>query len=388
MVDKYQQRDFMTGPEGCPPWLCGEGTNAQKYMFTIGLALDGLLEKMNEAMAAKLPGHADPSLIPLQAADRVMVQGPAETNDQFVLRLRDAFQAWSRAGSRNASLAQLQAYLTGLQPGAALNLPECLIVGGNTSLTTWSTLYRSAAQGAPPARTIVAPPNWDWDGLDRPSRAWLVLFMHLVATGNAGSGATVASVGGSGVVGVTSGFATITGLSGMTVNDEQRYLTLSGGVAGNTGTFQIQTCLSTSSVIIADPSAVVGGSLTWSVGAYPYIGPAPVWGSPAFVWGAGTWGLNCSHLVVESIRSILKRWKSAGTFYPKIIVSFGGGDGTAGNEFSPLSSQGAGNPDGTWGSFGKNVGGVWVPARQALNPFTAFCDGTGQAIRCYEKNVT
>jgi len=66
-------------------------------------------------------------------------------------------------------------------------------------------------------------------------------------------------------------------------------------------------------------------------------------------------------------------------------VSFGGGDGTASNEFSPLSAQGAGNPDGTWGDIGKLSGGAWVPAKQPLNAFTAFCDGTGTAVQCYEK---
>ncbi len=386
-MSKFQQRHWMTGPDLCPPWLCGDDTNAQKFMFCIGNALDTLLEKQDEAMAAKLPGNADPSLIPLQAADRLMVQGPAEPNASFVVRLQGAFQAWARAGSRVAALAQIQAYLTDLQPGVAAALPECLIVGGNASLSTWATIYGSMIQGAPPARAVVSPANWNWDNQDQPTRAWLVLFMHLVATGQSGTGATVASVGGSGVVGVTSGFATITGLAGMVDSNVQQYLTLAGGVAGNTGTFQIQTVLSDSSVIIANTAAVVGGSLSWSVGAYPYIGPAPVWGSPSFVWGAGTWGLNCSPLVIQSIRAILKRWKGSSTYYPKIVVSFGGGDATAGSEFSPLSVQGAGNPDGTWGGLGKLVNGVWVPAKQPLNPFTAFCDGSADAVQCYEKNV-
>ncbi len=387
-MSKFQQRNALTSPDLVPPWLCGEGSNAQKYLYSIGLGLDGLLEKMNEAMTAKLPGQADPSCIPFQAADRLFVQGPAESNSSFIVRLLGAFEAWKRAGSRPAALGQLQAYLTNLQPGVALSLPECLIVGGNSTTSTWSTIFGSTIQGAPPSRAVVTPANWNWDGENEHWRSWLVLFMHLVATGQSGAAASVASTSGSAVPGVTSGFATITGLTGMVASNVQQYLTLSGGASGNNGTFQIQSLTSSTSVLIANPSASVdAGPLAWSVGAYPYIAPAPVWGSPSFVWGAGTWGLNCSPLVIESIRAILKRWKSAGTYYPKIIVSFGGGDGTAGNEFSPLSSQGAGNPDGTWGGVGKNVGGVWVPAKQPLNSFTAFCDGTAQAIRCYEKNV-
>ena len=387
-------RDQITGPTLSPPWLCGEDTNAQKFMYVIGLALDALLEKQNEGMIAKLPGQADPSAIPLQAADRLMVQGPAESNASFILRLQNAYEAWGRAGGRPAVLEQIQAYLTDLQPGVVASSPECLIVGGNSSLSTWDTIFGTTPQGAPPAHALVQPANWKWDALDRPARAWLVLFMQLVATGQSGAAASVTSVGGSGVGGVTSGFATIDGLSGMTTANIQQYFTATGAASSaNSGTFQIVDVVSSSSIVIANTSAVAGdannGAIGWSIGKYPYIGPAPVWGSQGFVWGSAmTWGVNCSPLVIQSIRQILQRWKSSVAYYPNIIISFGGGDGTAGKEFSPLSSQGAGNPDGTWQDYGNNVAGCWVPSKKPQNAFTAFCDGTGSAIQCYEKNVT
>jgi hypothetical protein len=388
-----QFADILSSTPTAPPWLSGEGTNAKLYMYAMGLALDMLTEKMNEAMLAHCPGYGDPSVIPLQAADRLFVQGPAEPNASFVQRLKGAYDAWARAGSRPAVLEQLQAYLTDLQPGVALSLPEMLIVGGNTSVSIWDTIFGSTPQGAAPAHTLVSPANWNWDGQSIPKRAWLVLFMNLVSTGQSGAAMSVASTGGSGVTGVTSGFATLTGLAGMVATNVQQYLTVTGAASsGNNGTFQITSVLSSTSVIIANRSAVAGdannGSIAWSVGEYPYIAPAPVWGSPSFVWGAGTWGVSCSELVVQSIRAILKTWKSAATFYPNIIIAFGGGDGTAGKEYSPLSSAGAGNPDGTWGDIGKLSGGAWVPAKTSLNPFDAFCDGTGLAIQCCAKNVT
>lgn len=388
-----QQRDLLTSAPLAPPWLAGYNSNGQKFLYCIGLALDMLLEKHNEGQLAKCPGQADDSAIPLQAADRLLIQGPAETNASFLLRLKNAFDAWSIAGSRRSIMEQLQAYLTDLQPGVTGTDPQMLIVGGNTDLTTWDALTYDAPQGAVPAHTIVEPANWDWDGLDRPWRNWLVLFMHLVPTGVSGSTLNVASTGGSGVAGVTSGFATLTGLSGMVSDDVQRYITISGAASSaNNGTFQIVARTNGTTIIIANPNAVApdanNGSISWTIGEYPYIGPAPVWGSPDFIWGEDfTWGVRCSPLVIQSIRQILQRWKSGKTFYPNIIISFGGGDGTAGNEFSPLSSMGAGNPDGTWGGFGKLVDGCWVPSVEPLNSFTAFCDGTGQAVSCYEKNI-
>lgn len=392
MASRFQQRDFISGPGMAPPWLCGYNTNGQKFLYDIGLALDTLLEKQNEGMIAKLPGQADDTAIPLQAADRLLVQGPAETNTQFTERLRAAFDSWAIAGSRHAISEQMQGYLTGLQPGVVLTDPEFLIVGGNTTYTAWDAINYDTPQNADPIHSTVTPANWDWDGKDAHWRSWLVLFMHLVDTGQTGSTLSVDSVGGSGVAGVTSGFANLGNLSGITADNLQQYITITGAASsGNNGTFQITTVTDSADIIIANPSAVFpdanSGAISWSIAKYPYIGPAPVWGSPDFVWGAGTWGVNCSHLVIESIRAILQRWKSAATYYPNIIISFGGGDGTAGNEFSPLSGLGTGNPDGTWGGPGKLVSGVWVPARQTVNPFTAFCDGTGIAVDCYEKNI-
>jgi hypothetical protein len=290
----------------------------------------------------------------------------------------------------------MQAFLRNTQPGVALNMPECLIVGGNQSLTTWDSLTFATPQGDPPAHILKQPANWNWDGTLKPWRSWLVLFMSLVATGQSGAAASVASVGGSGVTGVTAGFATLTGLSGLTAANVQQYITISGAASsGNNGTFQIVAVVSTSSLIIANPSAVAAdannGAIAWSIGAYPFIGPGPVWGAPGNKWGqrpSGSWALTCSSLLITSIRQILQRWKSDGTYYPHVVIAFGGGDATVGNDFSPQSTQGNGNADGTWGNYGKLVNGVWVPAKAPHNLFTAWCDGTGRYVRCNVHNVT
>ena len=100
-------------------------------------------------------------------------------------------------------------------------------------------------------------------------------------------------------------------------------------------------------------------------------------------------GLSCSSQTIQSIRLILQRWKSATTYYPDIIVAFDGASGgTAGNAYSPSSTPGNGNPDGSFGSRGKNVSGVWVPTRLISSPYDAYCQGTGSWIQCSVENVT
>lgn len=402
---RFQQRTNFITPPFCPPWLTDPVS--QKYLYVMGLMEDLLLEKMYEAMTAKLPGYGPSTAIPLMADDRVMVQGPAEPTAGFTVRLQGAFQAWQRAGSRGAVMGQVQGFLTDLQPQAPSYDPEIAIVSSNNSTAVWDVLTFGAPQGSIPARTPVSPENWNWDGTFKPWRTWMIFYMVPVATGQSGGGAIVASSGGSGVAGVTNGFATITGLSGMTSTDTGMYLMLSGAASSgnNTATstypgFQISSVPSSSSVIVANVSAHAGdannGAISWSVSGYPFLGPAPVVGSAQSILGSGSWGIDATpglgissaSNLLQSIRQVVRQWKSASTWYDKFIVSFGGGSGTAGFEFSPLSSSGAGNPDGTWGGSVKIVNGGYTQARLPLNQWTSFCDGTAISVECSSKNVT
>jgi hypothetical protein len=258
-----------------------------------------------------------------------------------------------------------------------------------------------------------SPTNWDWDNTNKPWRAWLVLFMYTDATGQAGAAMSVTSTGGSGVSGVTSGFATLTGLAGMSAANYLNYITITGASSSaNNGTFQIVSVLSPTSIIIANPSAVAGdannGVISWSVYSYPFIGPGPVWGAPQALWGdtARSWALNCSPFLIQSIRQILQRWKSAKTWYVNIIVSFAPPSpqtylfGQQGDTFNPYTAPAFGrNPNGAYGNPVMNlaVGGLDGIAQQSRigsNVGTggayadAYCDGTGQFVQCSVPNVT
>lgn len=400
-----QIRDTQTDPT----YL--QGYNGVRYMYTMRLMSDLLLEKLNQGMRAHMPGEqVDPSVIPFQAADRLIVQGPAETPQAFVARLQKAIHSWSRAGSRVAIMEQVQAFLQETNTAAVLQFPEIAIVSGNSSETIWDVIYNRTAIGAPPAHTRVAPSNWNWDGTYRRWWAWMILYDHLVATGQSGTAATFNALAGTlglghNVLGVwiPSGtttsdgpFVTITGLSGITNDNILQWITFSNVASpGNAQTVQISSVISSTSCTVAMPSHVIAdannGSIHWSISKYQYIVPGPAWGTPAFLWGdiSRSIGLTLTAQYVQSIRKILALWKKADTYYQSIIFSFDGADGSPGAMFSPLSSPGSGNPNGTWGSPGLlSASGVWEPARVCNNVYDCFADGTGKYLDCAVPNVT
>lgn len=383
----HQQRDVIK--QISPPWLA-DGV-AEKFLYTIGLGSDALLEKLNQAMQARFPGRCDPSALPYIGNDRVMSQGPNEPNSAFALRLKKAFDTWQRAGSRRSVLQQVLGYVSNSLNVSATQVPVGAIVGATGSTyATWDVFSSADDATKVPHHQRVAPANWNWDGTNNWWNQFLVLYFPLIPT--AGSSGTAASVSAP-----SGGFVTVTGLTGMSVSSVGKFLVVTGAAnAANNGTFQIANYLSATSVAIANPSGIGGdannGALSWTLGSYPAIGPAPVWGTPGATWGGNTsWGLSVSSGYISGLRSLVSLWKSANTFFPWIIVSFGGADGTAGSEFSPLSSQGAGNPDGTWGTWAKTTNGVSGPARTtgvALGKFDAFCDGTAIYQQCWTPTGT
>lgn len=414
-----------------PPWLATD--NGEKYMYTLELMRDLLMEKSNQAQKIRLPGQGDVSQIPFLAFDRQLVQGPLETSDSFVIRLREAFPTWNKAGSALAVLGQLQAYAQGRQ---SIDERQFVIVSNpRSSLNTWWSLNYDDPIGAEPLLATV-PQNFDWDGKNDTWRCWLVIFQYLdppTATGSAasittaGGGSFVPADWGENVGGVwvpkTSGtplnapFLTVTGLTGLTLDSVGSMLSISGSATTNNGTFQIVEVLSSTSCVIANPEGTApdAGPLSWELASYPWIPPGLAWGSPGAVWGEGeaspppldfgsvvggvwrptllgaagelpsfSWGLRVDSLEIVSIRNLVKTWKSAGTYYPNIIVCYGSESG----EYYRMSSEGGGNPDGTFGPLGTDVSNVWVPTRLISSQFDCFCQGTGLAVACSKENIT
>lgn len=294
-----QQRDVVLALS--PPWLA-TGNN-ERYMYTLGLSLDVLLEKLNQAMRAHMPGQGTATALPYIGLDRNMPQGPFESDDDYALRLTKAYDAWQRAGTRRAVLGQALTYL-GLSTQAVegtAQVPTGVIVSTSSAGTyaVWDWYYNTSDVDQEPNHKRVAPANWNWDGDYTWWRAWLIAFLpasHAVQPGP------------------------VFGAAGVVIGDEDL-----------------------------------------SIG-FTY---------PASFFTA--------------YRALVKLWKSANTYYPWLIFSFDVNDGGTGDDYSPNSVLGTGNPNGTYGRWGVTVAGIVTASRP---DDSRFVDGPATYLNCYTPTST
>jgi hypothetical protein len=309
--------------------------------------------------------------------DRVIPRGPYESDIDYAGRLQRAFEAWQRAGSRRAVLSQVLAYLS----LTAANIPAGpigAIVGGADP--TWDTYYAGDNVSQPPAHIVPAVRNFDWDGqMSQWWRAWLVIYVQAVSLSRTGTTASITSSGG---------FAVVSGLSAMVAGDVGRVIVLTNAFsAGHIGAFRIEAYISATSVVVSCGVSLGAdannGSIHWDVRQFKGLAPGPAWGASG-TWGdmSRSWGLANPPGVMAGVISILRQWQAEHSFYPETVICFSGADGSPGTDLCPYSTEGAGNPDGTWAHFSKTVGGVCEPARvftgntEAYAKFNCFCGGS------------
>lgn len=155
-----------------PPWLqTGIG---EKFLYMLGLSMDALLEKMNQASKAHMPGQGTTTALPYIGADRLIPQGILEPNASYTVRLQQAFDSWAHAGSNRGVLSQILGYLTPLTPMVRA-VADFRLVGG-TNKSKWDTYLAgtSIATQPPPQTALVG--NWNWDNASMPWRFWIILF--------------------------------------------------------------------------------------------------------------------------------------------------------------------------------------------------------------------
>lgn len=274
-----------------PPWLLKD--NNEKYMRNLGNAIDTIVDKVKQGVEARLPGVGTVTALPYIGLDRMMPRAPTEADNEYITRLREAYDTWQRAGSRPTVLRQVNTYL-GTRVARFINQVPLVLTVGNSQdddIASWDWYYGYDAITDPlnfvkePQRALINPTNWNWDGTYPWWRTWLV--------------------------------------------------------------------------ICAAPGSTIGPEATWGSGTWNQSG--------------GSWGLNIGPEFADGLTATVRLWKSANTFYPWIIIHFNPGLG-AGAPYSPNSGQGSGNPDGTWGRWGKLVGTTYVAARPNDS---RFLDGTG-----------
>jgi hypothetical protein len=262
-----------------PPWL--QTGTAEKFMYTMGLSQDVLLEKLNQAMQAHMPGKGTATALPYVGADRLIPQGILEPATSYAARLQQAFESWAQAGSNRGVMTQILGYLTPFAPQT-----RCVSDPRNapsSPMNAWYTYLAgtSFAKGAVWPNYALVPQNWNWDGQQLPWRFFVILF----------------------------------------------------SVA---------------------PQNFTAGEGTWGDGA--------VWGDTS-----ASWGLSIPAAEISAIRNqVIGTFKSA-QWCQWIVISFDN------SLFDPgATADGTHNPNGTWGSWGTLVNGVWVPSRPASG---RYCSG-------------
>jgi hypothetical protein len=93
--------------QGLPiPWLAGR-TYGSADVGSYGEVLDDNVDDIKESVKARFPDYAPSDALPYIGNDRGLIQGPSETNADFILRLKTAWNDWARAGTPLELLVQL-----------------------------------------------------------------------------------------------------------------------------------------------------------------------------------------------------------------------------------------------------------------------------------------
>lgn len=164
-----------------PPWFSKRV--AQRYLWSIGLVLDAMKQKMENGIKARFPNvYTDESLADI-GNDRLIDRGPTEPAAAYGDRLSGAFDTWRSAGNAIKLLENVSAYFApSLIPIRLVDdLGFWFELDPTTGAVTRTRPGPTAAPVGDKLRTQRAPRNWYWDTSSatsatwRPWRAWVVV---------------------------------------------------------------------------------------------------------------------------------------------------------------------------------------------------------------------
>ena len=143
------------------------------FMYLCGLAMDALVDKMQQGIRARFPGIGTPTALPYIGSDRGIVRGLQETDAQNSARLAAWLDSWQRAGSARAVLQQALGYVG--------DTVRARTVDDSHNWNTYVPGDDPAVYG-PAVNSFVSNWNWDNEGDPHPVgvnawwRWWLVLY--------------------------------------------------------------------------------------------------------------------------------------------------------------------------------------------------------------------
>lgn len=143
-----------------PPWLLN--TNGRALLRTFGTMLDNLMTQLKSGIEARFPNTAPDDALPYIGKDRLLEQGPLESNDAFRARLQGAIPAHQNRGGPRTLLTELAGYLSGG------NNPRLALVSDRAVWHDYDWTTGTVT------RTDVGT-NWNWDGLSRWWRGWVII---------------------------------------------------------------------------------------------------------------------------------------------------------------------------------------------------------------------
>lgn len=138
-------------PELHPPSLRGPYGTA--WAAEHGVKLDELLTDTKDGVKARFPDDAPIDALPKIAADRLIVRGGAETDDQFRARLKAALATWQWAGTKKGFIDHALPPLGIANADIIINSEWGVVPDGDTA--KWARFWLVIAEDHP----------WDDDGI-------------------------------------------------------------------------------------------------------------------------------------------------------------------------------------------------------------------------------
>lgn len=122
----------------------------RKFLWTIGLILDGAHDMLVDGVLARFPGYGTTEALPHIGNDRLIDRGPTEPDVGYASRLSRAFDTWRNAGGPYALLDNLRAYFE----------PTPIPVRVVSDRNVWHEIDPVTAEVT---RTKASLFNWIWD---------------------------------------------------------------------------------------------------------------------------------------------------------------------------------------------------------------------------------